>query len=483
MVRKGNTWLAEKVLFLSGAKSAHSFPTEAGFTVRIELDWATVTSITLALLALMLISFLMSMYRPRTPPEDGKKRRYKRCSFCGQDPPDHPGRHCKLNPDNIAKEAAAEPQGDGKNHSKDKNSLSAPVAYGGLALGTGKLEWFADLTKSIGGRLPRCQSCLKRVTTEVGFSLCTLCSSWICSSCFEDHEKQCSRVAVMSGSRQIGTIRNICTQTCVECCQMVCGMVDCSHDFHHVCGLCMLRAIDQRHPATWSSTFVKDHPTRKSTLSYDDYKLSVMRIFQMLKDPKWFTRNSAWLVGNGVDRWNNFQRCYNKECISECPKSLALIYAATKVFQKTLSTKWLSTNPVKGRVLAHSTSLWKDLLSSVTNAPLIEAVDLSGKLLQDGSSALGKLLTVAEMFECELINYSMQESAAPPAVDASTSPVLARIAAMQLGQSTLGSLFEVALASVDKVIKTIVSFGIIVAILAILMVGLGDEEVSLLYLT
>ena len=69
-----------------------------------------------------------------------------------------------------------------------------------------------------------------------------------------------------------------------------------------------------------------------STLSYDDYKLSVMRIFQRLKDPEWFTRNSAWLVGNGVDRWNNFQRCYNKECIPECPKSLALIYAATKVF-------------------------------------------------------------------------------------------------------------------------------------------------------
>ena len=146
-----------------------------------------------------------------------------------------------------------------------------------------------------------------------------------------------------------------------------------------------------------------------------------------------------------MDRWNNFQRCYNKECIPECPKSLALIYAATKVFQKTLSTKWLSTSPVKGRVLAHSTSLWKDLLSSVTNAPLIEAVDLSGKLLQDGSSALGKLLTVADMFECELTNYSMQESAAPPAVDASTSPVLARIAAMQLGQSTFGSLFEFAL--------------------------------------
>ena len=180
-----------------------------------------------------------------------------------------------------------------------------------------------------------------------------------------------------------------------------------------------------------------------------------------------------------MDQWNNFQRCYNKECIPECPKSLALIYAATLVFQNTQ----LGTIPIKGRVFTHSIALWKDLLSSVTNASLINAVDLSGKLLQDGSSALGKLLTVAEMFECELINYSMQESAAPPAVDASTSPVLARIAAMQLGQSTLGSLFEVSLASIDKALKTIVSFGIIVAVLAILMVGLGGEEVSLLYLT
>ena len=35
-----------------------------------------------------------------SPPSSSTRVPYRKCWFCGDDPPDHPGRHCKMNPKN-----------------------------------------------------------------------------------------------------------------------------------------------------------------------------------------------------------------------------------------------------------------------------------------------------------------------------------------------------------------------------------------------
>ena len=434
-VNKGNSWLLQKTAFLSAAKTAHSFPINAGFAAKFELQQVTVTSIILTLFVLALFSFFRYKYFTQPTAKSPKKDDEK-------------------------------PQGDDKGHPGDKGEPTGSDQYG----------WFTDLAVSLGGRLPRCQSCLKRVTTEIGFSLCTLCSGWICSDCLPEHEKKCNRAAL------------VCSFMCIECCQMICGSTDCAFDLqaHHVCGLCVLQAIDKRHPATWSSVFVKDYPNKKSPLSYAEEKRSMARIFQMLKDPNWFTRNIAWMQGVGVEKWNHFSRSYNNWCITECPKSLALIYAATLDYQNIL----LSHTQITGKMFAHSARLWNDLLSCGTDMSLINAIDISGKLMRDESPALGKLLTIAEQYDYEFKNYDNLKSAAPkgqaretPAVDASTSFASASLAAAQPNQHMFKSLFQVAMVSIDKAFHTIAGFGIIAFVFLVLLIGLGDEKVSLPTLT
>ena len=369
-----------------------------------------------------------------------------------------------MNPENIEKEAAAKAQGD------VRDSLYAAVPY----------EWFFDLAKSAAGGFPRrilrCQSCLKRITSEVGFRLCTRCSSWICCDCLDKHGKSCySEVKV-------------CLQTCVECCQMVCGLIDCASNLqaYHVCGFCVLQAIDRRHPASWSETFVKDYPTKKTVLSYNKQKLAATRIFQMLKDTDWFFRNSSWLTKEGVEKWNNFQRCYNNWCVSECPKSLALIYAATLDYQD----KALSTCSASGKAFTHSIALWRDLLSSDADMSMINAIDITGRLLSDGSPALGKLLAIAQWYEYEFDNYpnlkpADQGEQAPeaPMAEASTSSVLTNPATMRYGWHMFSSLSLIVSTSIDKAFHIIAGFGVVAFVLMISLIGFGTEKEPLSYLT
>ena len=187
-----------------------------------------------------------------------------------------------------------------------------------------------------------------------------------------------------------------------------------------------------------------------------------------------------------MEKWNHFSRCYNNWCISECPKSLALIYAATLDYQGNL----LSARSITGKVFAHSVALWKELLSSEADMSLINAIDISGKLLPDGSPALGKLLTIAEQYDYEFANYQNLKSAGPegqaretPVVDASTSSVSVRLAATQHGQHMFSLLFQVVSVSIDKAFHIITGFGVIAFVLLILLIGLGDETVPLSYLT
>ena len=188
--------MAKRTVFLAGAKNAHGLPISAGFGASVEFGQDTVTSITLVLLSLALITFFLYKYFASSSEK----------SFATE---------------------VKEPQGDGKGSTDDKRKTSGAVDSG----------WFEDLTKAVGGRPPRCQNCLKRVTIDAGLSICTLCSSWICSGCLCEHEERCNRVVV------------ICTRTCAECSQAICGLIDCVRSLHthHVCGLCMQLYVEYVH--------------------------------------------------------------------------------------------------------------------------------------------------------------------------------------------------------------------------------------------
>ena len=224
-------------------------------------------------------------------------------------------------------------------------------------------------------------------------------------------------------------------------------------------------------------------------MSYHKSKLAAARIFQMLKDQQWFARNTSWMEKEGVEKWNHFSRCYNRECLPEWPTALALIYAATQDYQRLMrGVAQQSTRLSFGRgenfsrVFAHSIALWNGLLSITATAGLAYDIDISSYLLPDGSSALGKLLTIANLYEYEFANYENKQAACVPVVDASTSSFLQDLATFQFGQR-ISSICQVISASIDKAYYVIMCFGAAALVLAVLMIGLGEETVPQSYLT
>ena len=98
---------------------------------------------------------------------------------------------------------------------------------------------------------PMCMQCFTFIPGYKLFQLCFRCSQWICSTCQTVHEVFCS-------------VKNTpCQSTCMECGEHRCGQIagedacDLQNRPYHVCALCVIKAIDLRHPTTWANAFRK----------------------------------------------------------------------------------------------------------------------------------------------------------------------------------------------------------------------------------
>ena len=129
-----------------------------------------------------------------------------------------------------------------------------------------------------------------------------------------------------------------------------------------------------------------------------------------------------------------------------------------------------------GKTFPHSVALWRDILSCEANTSLMTAIDISYRLLPDGSSALGKLLTIAKLYGYEPVNYQVKDTAGPPVVGASTPSVMVRM------QHVLSSLYSAAPGSVNKATPALACSGFIILVLLASLIGQGKDMVSTAYL-
>ena len=127
----------------------------------------------------------------------------------------------------------------------------------------------------------------------------------------------------------------------------------------------------------------------------------------------WFEQNKQYMARYGQleDRtgnhnpWCSFEHNYNKLNVSEKPRTLALLYAATKSYFQLALHQEPSPPRYPLPAIAHSRELWKDILSLSHNYKIEEAVDLTTKTLRDGTSSMQKLFVIAERCDYTFVNY------------------------------------------------------------------------------
>ena len=182
---------------------------------------------------------------------------------------------------------------------------------------------------------------------------------WVCSGCKIEHNILCNFRA--QGS--------ICQNTCYECGDKPCGLLDCAHygdqGAHHVCVRCAIRLIEHRHPDTWNP---RSDPIEKRTFTKPEHAptRAAARFFLWLSNVHFLDELKGYCNGNRPNKWNNFQFNFNRQegwRLQEGARVLSLLYHAVWSPPPIVISAEDEENalwPIAG-IQTHSRALWVSL--------------------------------------------------------------------------------------------------------------------------